>query len=88
LVFRSPQQIIHRGQIKIHLPCEFWFEFFDLEIDHDVATQSQMIKKQVEKEILTADFEVILASNKCEAFPKLQYQIANVLNQTSLQIPL
>src|SRR6267143_1215510 len=88
LVFRPPQEIVHSGQIKVHFASEFRLEFFDLKIDHDVAAQSQMIEKQIEKEVLVTDFEVILPSNEREAFPKLQHEIANVFDQTSFQIPL
>jgi hypothetical protein len=84
LVFRPPQEIVHSGQIEIHFAGELRLEFFDLEIDHDVAPQSQMVEKQVEKEVLVADCEVILTSNKRETLSKLQHEIANVLDQTSL----
>ncbi len=66
LVFRSPQEIIHSGKIKVHFAGEFWFKFFDLEVDHDITAQSQVIEQQIEKEILVADLEVILTSDERE----------------------
>ena len=47
-----------------------------------------MIEKQIEKEVLPAYFEAILTPDQRETLPKFQHEIANVLDQTSFQVPL
>jgi hypothetical protein len=88
LVLGLAQEIVHSRQIKAHFAGEFRLAFFDLEIDHDVTAQSQVVEQQVIKEVLPADLQWVLTSYEREALSELQYEIANVFDQTSLQIPL
>ena len=77
------QEVIHSRQIEVHFAGEFGPELFNFEIDHDIASQAQMIKKQIEKIVLAADFQMVLVSDECKSLAEFQNQVAQMVDQTS-----
>lgn len=69
LVLRVAQQVINSIEIKIHFAGVFRQEFSPLKLDDNVAAQFEMIKKQVDIEIIFTDFKIILSADKCESAP-------------------
>ncbi len=49
----------------------------------DEAAQPKMVEQQVEVEILTADFEVVLAADEGETFSQFEDKRAEMLEQTA-----
>ncbi len=72
-------EVVDRRQIEVHLAGVLRLEGSHLQVDDDKATQSYMVKKQVELVIFTAYFERILAANESEADTKLKEEFAKVL---------
>jgi hypothetical protein len=58
-----------------------------LQIIDDEAAQPKMIEEEVEIEVLSADFQVILAADEGKADPEFQEKLAKVIQKPSLQIP-
>jgi hypothetical protein len=48
---------------------ELGLEVLNLQFDHHKAAQAQVIEKQVEEVVLTANLKVILAADEGEPFP-------------------
>src|SRR5947209_8322943 len=82
------QQVIHRGQIEVHLPRILRRERAHLQVDNDKAAQFQVVEQQVQIEILRSDSERVLAPDKGEARPHFQQEFAQMPQKPALQILL
>ena len=80
------QVIVDGGKIEIHFTGELRLEVFDFKIDDDEAAQMEMIEKQVEKEVLVANFERILTANERKTLAKFQEEIPQLLEQAAFKI--
>ena len=69
LVIGVTHLVVHRRQVKIHLPGKFRFEPLDFQIDHDVAAEAQVIEEQIDEEFFAVDFEAHLLADEGEAGP-------------------
>lgn len=75
------QKVIHAGQIEIQLTNERRVEVARLEFDDDIAAQLEVVKEQVDIEVLIANFKVDLASYKRESGTKLQKKLLDVVDK-------
>ena len=60
----------------------------DLQLDHDVAAQPQVVEEHVEIEVLVGDLELNLGTNEGEARSQLQQEVTDVLDQPALELTL
>ena len=71
LVIRVAQQVINSIEIKIHFAGVFRQEFSTLKLDHNAAAQFEMIKKQVDIEIIFPFSESDNFATGCGKFEKI-----------------
>lgn len=83
-----PEHVIDGGEVEVHLPGILWLEGRHLQIDDDEASKLQMVKKQIQLEILSSNFKRNLATDKGEAGSELNKELAQVLQQSPLQVAL
>jgi hypothetical protein len=88
LIIRMAQQIVHRRQIEIQLPCILWFEFIHFQFNHHIAAQFEMIKQQIQAKILTAYLQWKLFAYERKTRSQLQQKLLDMLNQSILKFSL
>lgn len=88
LIVRVAEQVVHSREIEIHLAGVLGFEGLGLQVDHDKAAQTKMIEQQVDIVVLAAHFQGNLLADKGEARAQLQQELADVVEQGPLQLPL
>src|SRR5439155_25125941 len=64
----------------------FGFELVHLEINNNEAPKSEVIKEEIDKEILAFNFEWVLTSDKGEADSKLQKKLLEMLDQAPFKV--
>ena len=62
-----PHQVVGRREVKVHLPRELGLERLGLQVDHDVPAEAEVIEERVEVKVVTADLEVEVFRDECEA---------------------
>src|SRR5437762_3888882 len=82
------QEIVHRREIKVDLSGIRRLEFSRLQIDHDITTQFQMVKKQIDVEIVAADLQMILLSDESKSCPHLKQKFGDMLHKGIFNLPL
>ncbi len=82
------QLVVHHATIEVHLSGIFGFEIAAFEIDYHVAAQLEVIEEQVDVEILLADVEVVLSSDKGEALAQLQQKFFQMGDEAGFQLAL
>ena len=75
-------------QVEVELPRVGRGEPAHLQVNDDVAVQPDVVEEQVEEEVAAADLQVVLAADEGEPGPHLQQELAHVLQQPALQVPL
>src|SRR5262249_37349098 len=78
------EQVVHRGQVKVHLAGVLRLERAALEVNDHEAAQAEVVEQQVQGKVLTADFQVILLADKRAPDTQLQEELAEVLDQPLL----
>ncbi len=58
---------VDRGDVEVHLARELGLELDDLQIDHDVAVQLQVIEQQVDAVVVAVDVDLVLPAGEGEA---------------------
>lgn len=86
MVIRVAEQIVHGGAVEIDLAGIARLEGAGLEFDHDIAPELEMVEKEVEVEILVANLEMHLASDKRKAGSQLQKELLDVVNEGLLDL--
>ena len=79
---------VERFQVELQLPEVFRHKLPDLEFDGHEARKLAMEEEQVEHEILTANLEGHLASNKAEVAAELCQESAHVLHEAGVEVSL
>jgi hypothetical protein len=88
-VIRSiAKQIIHGREIEVEFARPFRLELSRLQLDHEIAVQPKMIKKEVNVEGLASDLERYLAADEGKPAAKLQKKIAKMFEEPTLKLPL
>ena len=60
MIFWVPHEVIDGRQVEVHFPREFWEKVGHFELNDDAAMQRQMIKQQIEPEVLPTNCQRIL----------------------------
>ena len=81
-----PEEVIDGGEIKVHLAGVFGSELVHLEINNNEASKSEVVKEEIDKEILAFNFEWVLTSNKGEADAELQKKLLEMLDEGGFKI--
>jgi hypothetical protein len=82
------QEVVHCGKVEIQLADKGRIKRTGFELDYDEAAQLQMVEKQVDAEILVADFERYLLANKGESGAQFKQESLDVIHQGLLDLPL
>lgn len=61
---RTSDDVVHSRYVEVELPDELWLECHRLEFDDDVAAQLELVEEQVDVEVTTLNFYVILLANE------------------------
>jgi hypothetical protein len=88
LVLRVAQQVVRRRKVEVHLAGILGLELANLEIDHNIAAQLEMVEQHVQVVVLVGHFEVILAADEGKPDPQLKQEGADVLDQAALDVAL
>ena len=62
---------IDRRNVKDQLNGVLWFELVDLQFDHNVTLQPQVIEQQVDAVVISVDVDLVLPPNECKARTQL-----------------
>ena len=73
-----PEQVVHDRTIKIHLADGFRCEGFGFQVEHNETAEFQVIEKQIEIEIVAANFEMILAADEGETDTEFEEELPDV----------
>ncbi len=82
------KQIIHSGKIEIQGSGKGGVEGDRLKFDHNIATQFEMIEKQVESKILIAHFEKDLSADESKSAAELKQEMLNMVDKRLLNVVL
>src|SRR5450432_2570785 len=88
LVPIAPELGIRGGQVEVHLAGVLRLELAGVELDNDEAAEPQVEEEEVDVEVLASDLEVHLAAHEREADAELEEEVAHVLEQAALEVPL
>ena len=87
LVVGVAQQIVNSREIHVHGADKTWIERNGLELHHDVTSEFQMIKKEIEVIIVGGKFEVDLSSYEREACAKFEQKTPDVIDEGLFDFP-
>jgi hypothetical protein len=59
-----------------------------LQVQHHETAQAQQVEQKIDSKLLAAHLDRILAADERKADSELQKEIANVIDQGALQLPL
>ena len=79
---------VHGREVEIELTDVLRLELAGFEFDHHIATQSEMIKEQIQIKIIAADIQMILVTEESKSRPQLQKQPRDLRHQRPLNVPL
>ncbi len=88
LVVRMAKQVVHGGEVHVHLADEAGVEGDGLEFHHDVAAELQMVEEQIEIEVWSPDLQMDLSADEGEARAEFQQEALDVVDQGLLDLPL
>src|SRR5437667_12330321 len=71
LVIRMAEHVIDGGEVEVHLAGVLRLERRHLEINDHEASKLEVVEKQIEVEVLSADVERYLATHKGEPYAEL-----------------
>jgi hypothetical protein len=63
---------INDGDVKIEFSGKLGFELDSFKLDHHIAVEPHVIKKQVKEELITGDLQAILTSDVGKTGSQLQ----------------
>jgi hypothetical protein len=87
LISRVSQEIVDGRQVEVHFASVFGFERRHLQIDHHETPQLEMVKEQIDPELLAADLDWVLAADEREAHAQLQQKFPDLLNESGFELP-
>ena len=88
LIVGMAQHVIDSREVEVHLARVLRFELAHLQIDHDEASELQVVKEQIELEILSSDFKRNLAPDEGEADAQLDEKLAQMCEEFPFQVAL
>ena len=88
IILFVPELVVDGRQVKVHLSGELRFEVLDLQINQYITAQAHVIEQQVNEKVLTADFQMVLTAEECEALSEFQNEISHILDQAAFKLPL
>ena len=80
-------QVVHGGEVQVHLANESGAERDRLELDYDEAAQSEVVEQQIHVKVAVADLQEHLSADEGESGPHLQQEALDVVHETLLQLP-
>jgi hypothetical protein len=75
LIGRVPNFVIDNVEVEIHFAGIFGFELSGLKFDHDKAAERQMVKQQIDVEIIFADRDMKLPSDEGESLAQFDEEL-------------
>ena len=82
------EKIVHGGEVEIQLPGIFRLEWPHFEINDDKASELEVVKQQIDFEVLSSYFKQDLAADEGEPDTKLDEELAQVGEKFPLQVAL
>jgi len=79
---------VNGGKIEVQLARIFRLERCHFQFDDDIATQREVVEKQIDKKLVTAYSQPVLAPNEREPRAKLQQKLCDVPGQCTLDVAL
>ena len=80
------QQVVHGGEIPVHLTDEGRVEGNGLELDNHVATEFQMEEREIGVEVAVADLRQYLPADEGEAGAEFQQEVLHVVDEGLLDL--
>ena len=80
-------QVVHGGEVQVHLADEGGAERDRLELDDDVPAELEVVEQQVHAEVAVADLEEHLPADEGESGPHLQQEALDVVHETLFELP-
>jgi len=88
LVVGMAEVVVHGGEVEAHLTRVLGQELPHLELHDYIAAQPQVVEEEVEEEVLTVHLQEDLGAHQGEAGAQFQQEVADLGDQSPLQIPL
>ena len=86
IVALGAELIVHDRQVEVYLAAELGFERNHLQVDDNVAVKPCMVEKQVEVEILTTEFQVVLVVDERKTFAKGEEKLFDLFGQRRFKV--
>ena len=80
-------QVVHGGEVPVHLADEGGAERHRLELDDDVPAELEVVEQQVHADVGVANLEEHLPADEGESGPHLQQEALDVIHETLLELP-
>ena len=80
--------VVHERAVKVHLSCILGFETALFQVHDDEAAEVQVVKKEIKIELVVAEFEPVLTTDKGEAAPEFEEELLDVREQAGFQFAL
>ena len=88
LVQLMPKLVVNDVAVKIEFASVLGFEWAGLQLDDDEGPQPQVVEEQVNVEVVVADGEAVLPTDKREALAEFQQKFFEMANQFGFEFSL
>jgi predicted glycosyl hydrolase (DUF1957 family) len=83
-----PQAVVHDVEVEVHLSGVFGFEAADFQIDDNEAAKAEVVKEEVDVEIVVANIQMDLPAHVCEAGAEFYQEVLKVTEQAGFEFAL